>query len=398
MSKILAIVGLDFTKLIKDKKGFILFIAFPLIFTLIFGKAFGNSSTGLPVTVTDLDHSEFSKSIVAQLKDNKSLEVKMIDEKAAIDGVKNKDSLMAVIIPQEFGKGLRENKKVTLRLINVPNNNSAFALQEIVSGTVSRLEANANAANESVNLVAKQSTLSSTKIDELWQKTYAEADKKWSPEPPMTVSYSEMSGKGIVRKDFNNMTYYSIGFAIAFVMYTLTFGAGVILEDRANGTWGRLLATPTRPGFILTGHLIATFLQGWLQVAILILIGKYLFGVSWGSNAIALIIIMSAFLFAVTGLGLLLASFVRTHAQLQAVTPVVMASMAMIGGCYWPIDIVPKAMQTAAKFIPTGQAMQGLLDVVARGKDLADIQQPIYILLAMGIIFFAIGLKRVKFE
>ena len=139
----------------------------------------------------------------------------------------------------------------------------------------------------------------------------------------------------------------------------------------------------------------ATFIVGWVQVAILILAGKYLFGVNWGANLAATILLMSVYLFAVTGFGLMLAGFVKTNAQLQAVTPIVMTSFAMLGGAYWPLDIVPVKMQLLAKFVPTGQAMEGLLDIVARGKGIAEVQQPILILLAMGILFFSIGLLRV---
>lgn len=398
MTKLLGIIHLNLLLTFKDKRTLVFLIAFPLIFTFIFGKAFGDGGEAkIPIVIVDQDNTSISRELIKDIKAIKSVGVTIAKNRnEGIELVKNKDSELTFIIDKGLAKGLRENYQAQVETVTLPNSNSAMAIKEILMGIVNRMEADALAAKESVTLQGQVRKMNSQETDELWIKVFNKAKKKWSPEPPMTVKYQELSGKDITKTDYNSITHYSLGFSVAFVMFTLTFGAGHILEEKEKGTWGRMLTTPTRPSLILAGNLIGTFIIGWIQVAILILAGQFMFHVDWGSNLFGVIIIMSTYLFAITGFGLMLTGFVRTHAQLQAMTQVILPAFAMLGGAYWPLDMVPKSMQLLGKFVPTGQAMNALLDVVARGKELSAVQQPIYILLLMGVIFFAVGLNRVK--
>lgn len=398
MTKLVGIIYLNLLRTFKDKRTLVFLIAFPLIFTFIFGKAFGDGGEAkIPIVIVDRDNTTISRNLVQDISGIKSVRVILGNNRnEGVEKVKNKDAELSFIINKGFAKALRENQEIKVEIITLPNSNSAMAIKEIIVGIVNRLEADALAARESLSLNKQVKKLSPQEAAQLWLKIFNQARKKWAPEPPMTVKYRELSGRDITKTDYNSITHYSLGFSVAFVMFTLAFGAGEILEEKERGTWGRMLTTPTRPSLILAGNLIGTFIIGWIQVAILILAGQFLFNVDWGSNLLGVIIIMSTYLFAVTGFGLMLTGFVRTHAQLQAVTQVILPAFAMLGGAYWPLDMVPKSMQLLAEFVPTGQAMNALLDVVARGKELSTVQQPIYILLIMGLIFFTIGLKRLK--
>lgn len=399
MLKIIAIVKLGLLNMRKNRAELIMLVVFPLLFTFVFGKAFGGGETSLPVSVTDLDNSYYSKAIIRNLKEaNKNLKVSTVNQQEAIDSVKNKMSEMTIIIPKGFGTEIRRQGKVSIETISVPNSNSAIGLKQMLSAQTNRLEADATAATETVNYLKEQQKLTPDRVDTAWENAYKEADKKWTPEPPMTVQYQEASDKTVVQRSENKFNNTSLGFSVAFVMVSLMYGAGTILESRQIGTWGRILSTPTRPSQILAGNLISTFIIGWIQMLILILAGKYLFGVNWGANLGGLVILMSAYLFSVIGMGLMLAGFVKTYHQHQILSSIVMNSLSMLGGAFWPVEWMPKVMQTISNFIPTGQVMKGLLDLVARGKSLGEIQQPIYILILMGFIFFVIGLKRVKFD
>ncbi|MGD0776595.1 MAG: hypothetical protein ABSC05_27585 [Candidatus Solibacter sp.] len=41
--------------------------------------------------------------------------------------------------------------------------------------------------------------------------------------------------------------------------------------------------------------------------------------------------------------------------------------LAAMGGCWWPIEVTPPWMQHAALLLPTGWAMDGLLNLLPRG-------------------------------
>jgi ABC-2 type transport system permease protein len=72
--------------------------------------------------------------------------------------------------------------------------------------------------------------------------------------------------------------------------------------------------------------------------------------------------------------------------------------MAMMGGCWYPIELFPQAVRSAAQVLPTVWAMQGFLDIAVRGQGLGGVLQESAMLLGFAVIFFAIGVWRFKFE
>jgi ABC-2 type transport system permease protein len=55
-------------------------------------------------------------------------------------------------------------------------------------------------------------------------------------------------------------------------------------------------------------------------------------------------------------------------------------------------------VQNAVKILPTTWAMQGLLDIVLRGRGLVDILPEAGVLLGFAAVFFAVGVMRFRYE
>lgn len=62
-------------------------------------------------------------------------------------------------------------------------------------------------------------------------------------------------------------------------------------------------------------------------------------------------------------------------------------------------DLVkPPFMQTVAKFTPTGWAMAGLTDIVARNAGFSAAITPSLVLLGFAIVSLALGARLLRFE
>jgi ABC-2 type transport system permease protein len=72
--------------------------------------------------------------------------------------------------------------------------------------------------------------------------------------------------------------------------------------------------------------------------------------------------------------------------------------MALLGGCWYPIELFPAFVQTAVKILPTSWAMQGMLDIVLRGQDLGGVLPEAGVLLGFAALFFGIGVWRFRYE
>ena len=72
--------------------------------------------------------------------------------------------------------------------------------------------------------------------------------------------------------------------------------------------------------------------------------------------------------------------------------------MALLGGCWYPIELFPQFVRTAVKVLPTTWAMQGMLNLVLRGQGLSGILPESGVLLGFAVLFFTIGIWRFRFE
>jgi ABC-2 type transport system permease protein len=135
-----------------------------------------------------------------------------------------------------------------------------------------------------------------------------------------------------------------------------------------------------------------------LEAAIMIGFGVLVFHVPWGDDPLGVVMIISSFALTATGLGVMISTLARTRGQISAVTAVLATAMSMLGGAYWPLDIVGPTMRTIALLTPTGWAMTGLTNVVVRYQGTMQAVLPSAVLLGMAALFLAVGVARLKLE
>jgi ABC-2 type transport system permease protein len=204
-----------------------------------------------------------------------------------------------------------------------------------------------------------------------------------------------------VRSDSQHATgfsQYSFGFTVTFMMFIALASAGGFLEERELGTLSRLLTTPTSRATLVGGKVGGIYVTTLVQAGFLIVAGVALFSVPWGNDPGSVALVLAAYALAATGLGVMLSTIVRSRGQLSAVTSVLAIAMAMLGGCYWPIEIVSPTMQQIARITPNYWAMQGLVSTVVRGQGLAAALVPAAVLLCFAAVFFTVGLARLRVE
>jgi ABC-2 type transport system permease protein len=282
-------------------------------------------------------------------------------------------------------------------VIRVRESGEFYALISFFRSTVHKVASNLKIAGLALAEISRAKDVTG-RADLITERAYRRAAEAWFPQPPVGLNIQSYSS-GKQTTPYNQMVHAAIGFALFFVMYTVIFSIGDHLEERKQGTWQRLLTLPVSRRAILGGSLLGSFALGMVQITLLVLAGKFLFGVNWGANLPGVLLVITAFVFCATCLGLLLSSLVKTTAQLQAVTPVLVVSTSMLGGCFWPLDIVNvPLLLTLARVVPQSWAVTALEDLVGRGAALGSVVPHILVLLLMGILFFGLALKTLRWE
>jgi ABC-2 type transport system permease protein len=266
------------------------------------------------------------------------------------------------------------------------NNRSAASLFE---STLNRLKSDQLLIEELLSYL-KDEGLNVENRDTQIQEMLDEKRVNIRPVKVRTQSFKE-------EEPYNQIKQSVIGFSLFFAMFTIIFGISEILMEKEQFTWHRQLIAPISKLGILTGHMSFVFLLGYLQVTSMFVVSKYLFGVEWVGNMGYLMIVIAAFVFCVASLGMFLSNFVKTMGQLSALSPIIITGTAMIGGCFWPLEIVTsKILLFLSLLTPQRWAIEGIRSILVYNESLMAVKWPILILMGMGMFYLTLGAYLLK--
>ncbi len=160
---------------------------------------------------------------------------------------------------------------------------------------------------------------------------------------------------------------------ITWVFIPLIGISAAFAYERQLGTLRRLMTTPTSKGTYLLGSILGNVFWALVQMTLLVTFGGLVMKVNWADNPAALAVMMTASALAAAALGTMLGTFVKTDSQASGLSIMLGMVMALLGGCWYPIELFPQVVRTIVKVLPTTWAMQGMLDILLRGQGVVGI-------------------------
>jgi ABC-2 type transport system permease protein len=182
---------------------------------------------------------------------------------------------------------------------------------------------------------------------------------------------------------------------VLFVFITSLAGAAALIEERRIGVTRRMLAAPTTASAILLGETLGRFLLALLQGLIVFTVGWLVFGVDWGDPPAALLLV-TVFALVGTGAGMLFGSLLRTPEQATSIGPPIGIALGMLGGCMWPLAIVPAPMRLAGHLFPHAWAMDAFIDLISEDAGLAGIAGKLAVLAGFAAVLLALATWRLR--
>ena len=101
-----------------------------------------------------------------------------------------------------------------------------------------------------------------------------------------------------------------------------------------------------------------------VQMLLLVGFGILVMKLNWGRDPLALFVILLASALAAAAFGTAMGTFIKTESQANGLSIMFGMVFALMGGCWYPLELFPLAIQNAVKILPTRWAMQGMLDLV----------------------------------
>lgn len=217
-------------------------------------------------------------------------------------------------------------------------------------------------------------------------------------EPALALSVESLQGDEDSFQ-YNGELQLLFGMTLFFVIYTIMFSLVRIVDEKRTGTWNRMIISPVAKWQMYMGHLGYSFLIGFSQITLLFLLFRFAFGFELGNHFWLLILIAACYTFSIVALGLLIISVITKPQQLGAVIPIVATGMAMVGGAFWPIELVTNDILLAiSKVLPITYGIQALNSVAVYGNGLEAVIWPLLLLLGFGGVCMAIGIRLLEWR
>lgn len=194
----------------------------------------------------------------------------------------------------------------------------------------------------------------------------------------------------------SSSSYVLTGYLTMFLFMTAGFGASELVRERTNQTLERLLASGVSRGELLAGKWLGSAARGGVQAAVLWGVGILVLGVDPGQEPWLVALVTLAMLAAAISCTLLIAAFVKTERAADSVTILFSLILAMVGGCWWPLFILPQWMQSAAKITPHAWANDAFNQLMLFGAEPSRVLLNLGVLAAVAIGVALIAARRVQ--
>jgi len=399
----------DLILLYRDRRTLTVLVLLPLAFISILGFSTGQlfnkgqKARTVRVAVVDADGSELSQKIVAELGGMKALCVTDFTSRAAArrEIAEDKSDVLLFIGPNyderveelelyDFFHVEQGRLKGKLKALDI----------EVESGS---FLANASEIVQELVFCFALRTMAPTivKKDKKLELQIARASKKSQQDLEDAIGQASDSPdlSTDAPRTMTNIVYQTLvpSYTVMFVFFIVNFMARSFIGERDMGTLNRLRVAPiTRPGMMI-GKTVPFLVISLVQTGLLFLAGRVLFKMSWGPDPWLLLPVMICTSLAATSLGLMVATFVRTEAQVSAYGNFLVLTLAGISGCMMPRTWQPELMQQVGLVTPHAWALIAYEQILSRDvPELSVIWQSCEILLAFAGGFFAVGWWRAR--
>lgn len=399
MRKITAIAWKDALLRFSSPSSLLTFLILPIIFTALLGGAVGGGDEEtIELLVVDEDDSATAAALLDELESSGTITVTKVDRQDGEERFADEEAPALLIIPAGFEAAVLDGQITELNLQKLEDNSDADVVEQTVTAAISTVSRPLIVAQTSVVEAAAAQPFS----DEIEQQSYfaksLELAKDQFASTPARLIITQKGEAADGQVNIDQAAQHSAGQLVTWVFIPLLGASALFALERSLGTLRRLVTTPTSSATFLGGTILGQFLAGLVQMLLLVGFGIWVMKVDWGQSPVALLVMLVTFGLASVAFGTMLGTFTRTESQAGNLSTALGMSLALLGGCWFPIEIFPDSVAAAVHVLPTTWAMQGLTDIVMRGQGLEGIALEAAVLVGFAVVFFAVGVYRFRYE
>jgi ABC-2 type transport system permease protein len=363
-----AILLKEFTQMRRDRLTFAMMVLIPLLELVLFGYAINNNPHHLPTALLSADQTVITRQLEKSLENTDYFKFvswpKTIKE--AEQQLASGEVLFIVRIGPNFTRDFIHHQKP----------------QILIEGD----------ATDPVGVVNALSAVSALQYTALTPLLYGPLKKYQQTEPPFQL---------ITHARYNpeDITQYNIIPGLMGVVLTMTLvmiTSLAITRERESGTMESLLATPVRPIEVMIGKIAPYIIVAYVQIFIILALGKLLFGIPIMGHVVTLIIAALPFVAATLAVGLTFSTMAKN--QLQAVQMAIFFFLPsiLLSGFMFPFMGMPSWARWIGEVLPLTHFLRIVRGILLKGNGWVEIWPNIWPIVLFAIIALVIGVKRYR--
>jgi ABC-2 type transport system permease protein len=359
------IVRKEFLQLRRDRVTFAMIVGIPIIQMTLFGFAINADPKHLPTVVITADQSEFTRSFIAGMHNSGYFDI------------------VATLPDQESGRRALAQGKV-LFVLDIP----AGFTRELVKGAHPSLLVEAD-ATDSTAVGSALGTLPSI-VQSALQKDLVGPLSRLAAQPD---AYDVQ-----VHRLYNpeSITQYNVVPGLMGVILTMTMvimTGLAITRERERGTMENLLATPVLPIEVTTGKIMPYVGIGLLQITIILVAARFVFGVPFIGSLVLLYLGALLFIAATLAVGIMLSSLAQNQLQGVQLAFFYFLPNILLSGFMFPFAGMPKWAQAIGNVLPLTYFNRLVRGILLKGAGWSDIWPHVWPMLVFQVVVMGIAVR-----
>ncbi len=369
-SRLLSIIRKEFIQIFRDPRTLALILVMPIIQLFLLGYAATTNVKNVPIAVWDQSRSPESRALLDAFNAADyfkfAYEVHSQDEIQTL--IEQGDVRGALVIPPDYALKLLEGDAQVSMILDG---------SDATVGSTALSAAKLIGQSHSIKVLTEQA---------------AHQGRSAAVQPPLDVRTQVWYNPDL------RSAYFMIPGVIGMVLYAIMamLTATAVVRERERGTIEQLIVTPIRSWELIVGKVMPYVILGFFDLAEVLLIGHYWFGVPVRSNLFLVIATAGLLLLSSLGIGLFASTIANTQQEALLTVFVTILPGVFISGFLFPLEAMPRFLQIISYAIPLRYYLVIVRSLLLKGVGFAALRDEIISLALFGIIIMGAAALRFR--
>ena len=184
------------------------------------------------------------------------------------------------------------------------------------------------------------------------------------------------------------------GLILVFVG-TLITSLGIVRE-RQSGTIEQLAVMPFRPWDVIFGKIVPYLLLASLDLIVIVVVGKVLFGVPFVGNVATFALGALLFLLVTLGMGVLVSTVSQNQGQAIQLAIMFVVPQVLLSGLIFPISSMAEGVRWIAYVLPLSWYIDVGRGVMLKDTAIVALWEPLVVLAGMAVAVLGLAMLRFR--